>query len=62
MQDCTGDTPARNCVTIEEKNESVYLTIPPGQARDFQESIYLGTLKPKGRLEWNYSVLQTRGE
>lgn len=61
MQDCTGDVSARNCVTIGETNESVYLTVPPGQARDFQDSVYFsgGALKPKGRLEWNYSVSQT---
>lgn len=64
MQDCTGDAPARNCVTIGETNESVYLTIPPGQARDFQDSVYFsgGALKPKGRLDWNYSISQTRGK
>jgi len=64
MQDCIGEAPSQNCVTIGETKESVYLNIPPGQARDFQDSVYFsgGTLKPKGQLVWNYSVSQTNGK
>jgi hypothetical protein len=64
MQDCGGEAAAQNCVTIAESQTSPFLTIPPGQARDFQETVYFsgGTLKPKGRLDWRYSVSQTRGK
>lgn len=63
MQDCTGESPSKNCVTIGESKETVYLNVPPGQARDFEDSVYLGgTLKPKARLEWHYVVSQTKGE
>jgi hypothetical protein len=40
MQDCAGESTSKNCITIGEGNESVYLGIPPGQARGFGESIY----------------------
>lgn len=64
MQDCSGDAASQSCVTIGESNISPFLTIPPGQARDFQESVYFsgGTLKPKGRLDWHYTVSQTRAK
>lgn len=64
MQDCAGEAASQNCVTIAESETSPFLTIPPGQARDFKEVIYFsgGTLKPKGRLDWHYSVSQTRGK
>lgn len=63
MQDCTGESPSSNCITIGQSSEDAYFNIPPGQARDFEESVYVsGTLKPQGRLEWHYSVAHTRGE
>ena len=64
MQDCTGESPSNNCVTIGESTESVYPNVPPGQARDFEDSVYFtgGTLKPKARLVWHYVVSQTKGE
>lgn len=40
MQDCTGEPPSKNCVTIGESRESIYLDVPPGQARDFEDSVY----------------------
>jgi len=64
MQDCSGESPSQNCITIGENNETAYLTVPPGQARDFDESVYFsgGSLNPKGHLEWNYSISQIKGE
>lgn len=63
-QDCSGETRSPNCITIGERNEDLFLSVPPGQARDFEESVYFsgGPLNPKGHLEWNYSVSQIRGE
>jgi hypothetical protein len=40
MQDCAGESTSKNCIAIGKGNGSVYLGIPPGQARDFGESIY----------------------
>ncbi len=64
MQDCTGEPRSQNCITIGESNETMYLAVPPGQARDFDESVYFsgGNLNPKGNLEWYYSVSQIKGE
>jgi hypothetical protein len=64
MQDCTGESPSKNCFTIGESSETVYPNVPPGQARDFEDSVYFSgsTLKPKARLEWHYVVTQTKGE
>jgi hypothetical protein len=62
MQDCAAQS--QNCVTIGENKETTFLTIPPGQARDFQESVYFSgsRLNPKGHMEWQYTVSQIRGE
>ena len=64
MQDCTGESRSQNCVTIGEGEEDMYLSIPPGQARDFNKSVYFsgGTLSPNGHFEWHYSVSQIKGE
>ena len=40
MQDCAGESTSKNRMTIGEGNGSAYLGVPPGQARDFGESIY----------------------
>ena len=64
MRDCVDQTPASPCVTIGESREALYLTIPPGQARDFEAQIYFtgGGLKPKGRLDWAWSVAEIRAD
>ncbi len=64
LQDCAGASTSPNCVTIEESNQSLYITIPPSQARDFDEFINSsgGALNPKGRLRWQFSISQTKGE
>lgn len=64
VNDCVGEAGSRNCITIGESNVNAYLIVPPGQARDFEESVYFsgGGLKPKNRLEWNYSVSEIKAE
>jgi len=58
VQECTGAAAAEQCVTIGETNEILNLKIPPGEARDFEESVrFSGSdRKLKGRLKWSYSV------
>jgi len=60
MQDCIGEPEKESCVTIGENSEYIYLQIPPGQARDLNESVYFsgGAPKAKGRLTWQYSVAE----
>ncbi len=64
VRDCTGGAAAQQCVTIGESNEILVLNIPPGEARDFAESVRFSgsNLKLKGRLEWNYSISQIRAK
>lgn len=64
LQDCAGASTSQNCITIGESNQSLYITIPPGQARDFDEFVNPsgGALNPKGRLRWQFSISQTKGE
>lgn len=54
----------QGCITIGESNPRTYLTIPPGQARDFEASVYFPDEgpNPKGRLEWDYSVKEVKAE
>lgn len=64
MQDCAGEGAGQRCVTIGESKDKLYLAIPPGQARDFEEPVYFtgGALRPKGKLEWAYGVTATRAD
>lgn len=64
MRDCIGTPDSQDCVTIGESHENMDLNIPPGQARDFEKSLYFpgGNLKLLGKLEWNYSVSGIKGE
>lgn len=64
VKDCTQGAAEPHCVIIGVSNEILNLNIPPGEARDFEESVrFSGSdLKLKGRLEWNYSISQIRAE
>jgi hypothetical protein len=63
VQDCIGGAAAKQCTTIGESKEILLLNIPPGEARNFEESVRFGSnQKLKGRLEWNYSISQIRAK
>lgn len=37
--------------------------VPPAESRDFEETVVFGHLPtPRGRLEWNYSVIEVKGK
>ena len=59
MHDCVKE----DCEIVGKTTENIYVTIPPGQARDFKQGfIHFGTLlKPRGEYKWNYKVLYTGG-
>ena len=63
VQDCPR-VAEEQCVTIGKSNEILNFDIPPGEARDFAESVRFSgsNSKLKGRLEWSYSILQIRAE
>lgn len=51
------------CVTIGEVVKKLSLSVPPGQARDFDNFVAVqgGTIKPIGQLKWSYSVQEIKG-
>jgi hypothetical protein len=61
FQDCPANSSSSTCLTIGEEAVSAYVDIPPGQARDFKESVVFHgpNPTPKGRMVWSYSVQQT---
>lgn len=62
VNDCSRETQA--CITIGEARENLYLRIPPKQARDFKEAIHFpdGTPRPKGDMQWSYSIVEIKAE
>lgn len=51
------DSAENGCVIVSEQKENVYITVPPGQARDFKKNIYLySNQKINNHLIWNYSI------
>ena len=61
FQDCTVEASTSGCLTIGEESLTAYVNVPPGQARDFKQSIVFQGVTPraKGRLVWHCSVQQT---
>lgn len=52
-----------NCVIVAEENEHLYVSIPPNQARDFKETVYLyPDLNVRGKLVWDYKVEYAKAE
>lgn len=62
VRDCVPNSTPRSCVTIEDTRDTLYINVPPEQARDFNESLYFpgGELAPKGELDWQFRISQTR--
>jgi hypothetical protein len=52
-----------NCIVIEEEDEYVWVDVPPKQARDFKENIYLSSdISIKGKLAWSYEIDYTEAK
>lgn len=62
VRDCVPSSTPRSCVTIGDARRTLYNNIPPGQARDFDASLHFpgSGLAPKGELDWQYTISQTR--
>lgn len=45
------------CEKIGQGNAVISIAIPPGEARDVTETVYLPAMQPRGHLEWNYHVV-----
>ena len=60
MSDCVEN---RQCEIVGESVESIYLGVPPGQARDLDRSVYFSYIgKPRGKREWTYEVVEVLGK
>lgn len=61
VKDCID---AAGCMAVGESTEILNIKIPPGEGRDFEETVRVGGSyqKLKGRLDWSYSVSQIRAE
>lgn len=57
--DCDQDN---KCDVIGEEQEDILPgSLPAGQVRDIDETIYFsGNTKPRGRFEWNYRITEVR--
>jgi len=54
--DCPRANDDQDCQIIGEKTVSIYSKVPPKQARDFRENIYLGQLQPAHILVWRHQL------
>ena len=62
FKDCDKVNPS-NCVVVAQSDEHIYINIPPGQARDFKEGVYLSSnLNIKGTMVWEYTIEYTKAE
>ncbi len=61
LKDCD-DASAEDasCSIIGEELARVTVTIPPGQARDFSDNVYLGSSKPKRHARWQFLIVDAQ--
>ncbi len=53
----------RRCDTVGDAKESVYLSVPPGQMRELNESVYFsGMGSPRGTRTWSYDLMSVSGK
>lgn len=53
FKDCPS---AGDCEIVGEQNESIYIDVPPGQSRDFEEYVSGMRFNARGKLEWSYEI------
>lgn len=59
MRDCS---PTGTCEVVGESDERIYAAVPPGQARDLDESVrFSGLQKARGEHVWDYRLTETVG-
>jgi len=58
VRDCVKD----QCEIVAQDDRDLWLSVPPGQARDFDTVVSFGRLAtPHGSLGWSYEIIGTRG-
>jgi hypothetical protein len=59
MRDCKG---SNDCEIVGETKESLYTSVPPGQARDLDEYVHFsGMRQPRGKYQWEYQIVEILG-
>ena len=52
-----------HCDVVGDKQEECYLRIPPGQARDLNENLFMGQgTEIRKTMQWNYSIPDVSAE
>ena len=51
LRDCISP---EECETVGESEEAIYVVVPPGQSRDFEEYVSGPELNLRGELTWHY--------
>ena len=60
MRDCLSPD---DCEVVGEKEQSIYTTVPPGQARDIDDIVSFSDLgEPRGTLQWDHEVIEISGK
>lgn len=61
VQDCPRDeqAPRSQCETVGQETRTAYVSVPPGQIREFRSSVSFPNMPPiKGRIVWNFDVVE----
>lgn len=57
--DCPQQDSLVDCITVASESVQTFTTIPPGQARDVMEPVYLPpAMRIRGTLQWHYRVAE----
>ena len=60
--DCPNDTITQDCNTIGDETVSVRLSVPPGQVRKFDESVYFSNMPNARVFKWSYTLQDVRAQ
>ncbi|AKS14758.1 hypothetical protein ABQF08_16775 [Xanthomonas campestris pv. campestris] len=62
VSECPQPPAASPCVVVAETRETLYIKVPPGQARDFNEYLYFAgdSLAPAPDHRWRFDVVAVR--
>ncbi len=60
MKDCMN---SNECETVGQTVDTMYVSVPPGQARDLNEFVsFSGLGTARGEHQWNYEVVEILGK
>lgn len=64
MKDCMeGDEkPQFICAVLEKVQVALALSVPPGGEGEFNKRLYFKELHPRGRMRWEYTILDTKAK